>query len=120
MRSFLVTAAAVAAIISAPGARAEGQTIGPFTINEIKVDGAHVGLLLSTTYSDNQCGLGNINHVALLKESPGFVQLYAAMLTAVSNGKRVGFWIDGCSTGALNAWGTRSPLVANISVFALP
>jgi hypothetical protein len=74
--------------------------------------------MLNASFTDNQCGLGTASHVMLLASDPGFVQLYAAVLTAMNTGKQVKFWVDGCSSATENYWGTRWPLLKSISVLA--
>lgn len=108
----------LAALTAAPEAFATGETVGPFTLSELKVDGGHVGLMLNASFTDNQCGLGTVRHVMLLASDPGFVQLYAAALTAMNSGKQVKVWVEGCSSATDNYWGTRWPLVRNVSVLA--
>lgn len=111
---------AVALSIAAGSARAEGQSVGPFTIQQMKVDAGNVGLMFTTTYTESQCGLGTVSHVMLRPSEPAFMPMYAAVLNALGSGKRVRFWIEGCSSATQSFWGTRWPLVRSVDIVAAP
>lgn len=96
-------------------AYAEGQGVGPFTVVSIKVDAAHVGITLNSTFTDMQCNQES-QRVMLLPSDPGFANLYAALLTAANNNRKVSFWIEGCSSSTAAFWGYRWPIARNVAV----
>jgi len=103
MKKIIKSMAALFAIVSIPTIAQNNS--GKSNINYYKIDSGRIVVyaLSPVKFLDNaNCnGSNEANAVAISTERENFAELYASIMLAHANNKKIAFWLDGACTPAM-------------------